>query len=102
MVHAVPAIVQRASTRLTLSAHRCCADTLSVLAKALAVDVHVLLVSASRESGAGSVYRIGRHDIEVVRDAVRTAESLGSLQAEANAAAASQDRRAATLQPFTA
>lgn len=51
-------------------------DTLSRLAKALRVEVHELLLSPGRETGSQAVYRIGFHDVAVVREALKSADTL--------------------------
>ncbi len=51
-------------------------DTLCRLAKALRVEVHELLLSPGRETGPQAVYRIGFHDLALVREALKSADSL--------------------------
>lgn len=51
-------------------------DTLSRLAKALRVEIHELFLSPSRETGSQAVYRIGFHDVALIREALKSADSL--------------------------
>jgi transcriptional regulator with XRE-family HTH domain len=51
-------------------------DTLSRLAKALRVEIHELLLSPGRETGSQAVYRIGIHDLALVREALKSADRL--------------------------
>jgi transcriptional regulator with XRE-family HTH domain len=51
-------------------------DTMWQLAKALRIDVHELFLTPGRETGPDAVYRMGLHDIEVVREALHSAENL--------------------------
>src|SRR5687767_11742644 len=51
-------------------------DTMWQLAKALRVDVHELFLTPGREVGPDAVYRMGLHDIETVREALKSADVL--------------------------
>ena len=51
-------------------------DTLSRLAKALRVEVHELLLTPGRETGSQAIYRIGFHDLALVREALKSADNL--------------------------
>ena len=51
-------------------------DTLYRLAKALRVDTHELLLFPGRESAPHEVYRMGFHEVAIVREALQSADSL--------------------------
>jgi transcriptional regulator with XRE-family HTH domain len=51
-------------------------DTLYRLAKALRVEIHELLLSPDRQTGSQAVYRIGFHDVALIREALKSADRL--------------------------
>jgi len=51
-------------------------DTLYLVARAFRIEVHELLLSPGRETGPEAVYRIGFHDVAVIREALKSADDL--------------------------
>jgi len=51
-------------------------DTVWALAKALRLEIHELFLTPGREAGPDAVYRMGLHDVEMVREALHSADHL--------------------------
>jgi transcriptional regulator with XRE-family HTH domain len=51
-------------------------DTLYQLSKALRIDIYELFLTPGRETGPGSMYRFGLHEVAIVREALQSADQL--------------------------
>jgi transcriptional regulator with XRE-family HTH domain len=51
-------------------------DTMYRLSKALGVDLHELFLTPGRETSPDAIYRFGAHDVQIVREALKSADEI--------------------------